>query len=506
YHYNRFSAGAPPGFALQPVQVLHRRTAARWLERDELVTDDMERMFWAQLRPLGEFAASGQVSCEWVDHPLQRHKILTEPEGGINRYRAHYRVRQPLRFHTTHGNPMDEVERYAPMRHRPDTPPAPDGLKILLVGELAYNPERILALEERGHRLYGLWMPDPYWYNYVGPLPFGHVTDLPRQGWQQAARDLQPDVIYALLNWQAVPWVQAVLTELREFPAVWHFKEGPFICLEKGTWPALLEIYRRSDGHVFVSEEMRAWFESAAPDALAGKPALVLDGDLPKRDWFAGQARSPLISAQRSDGQYHTVVPGRPIGLHPPDVLELAEQGIHLHFYGNFTHGQWLEWIEKTRRMAPGFLHLHDQVDPERWVTEFSQYDAGWLHYFESANQGELRRSNWDDLNIPARLATLALAGLPVLQRANPQSLVATQNLARRLDVGLLFTGMADLRRQLDDRPRLTAIRDNVWRQREHFLFDTHVDRLIDFFRAVAARTAGHPRQRRTAPISTDAS
>ena len=54
------------------------------------------------------------------------------------------------------------------------------------MGELAYNADRVLALEELGHQLYGLWMEEPYWYNAVGPLAFGHVTDLPRENWQQA--------------------------------------------------------------------------------------------------------------------------------------------------------------------------------------------------------------------------------------------------------------------------------------------------------------------------------
>ena len=128
---------------------------------------------------LGDFAATGAVTCEWVDHPHQRHKIIREPIGGINPYRQRYGVAEPLRFHTSVGNRIDEVAQYRRFRERPATPRAADGLKILLVGELAYNADRVLALEERGHRLYGLWMRDPYWYNTVGPLPFGHVTDLP---------------------------------------------------------------------------------------------------------------------------------------------------------------------------------------------------------------------------------------------------------------------------------------------------------------------------------------
>ena len=88
-------------------------------------------------------------------------------------------------------------------------------------------------------------------------------------------------------------------------------------------------------------------------------------------------------------------------------MAELASHGIHLHFYGEITHGQWLQWIEKTQAMAPGYLHLHPNVDQSRWTEEFSQYDAGWLHLFDSRNEGEIRKANWDDLNYPARLSTL---------------------------------------------------------------------------------------------------
>src|SRR3954447_14715131 len=235
HHYNRSTLGAVPGHSLQLVQVMHRRGDERWTERDELVSDDLDRMFWRKLR--GPAVGTGQVTCEWVDHPAQLHKVIREPEGGINPYRARFGVTEPMRFHSTVGNRIDEVEHYRRFRDRPDSPPAADGLKILLVGELAYNAERVLALEERGHRLYGLWMEEPFWYNSVGPLPFGHVQDLPCDGWREAVAEIQPDVIYALLNWQAVPFAHRVMTALPDAPFVWHFKEGAFICLERGTWP-----------------------------------------------------------------------------------------------------------------------------------------------------------------------------------------------------------------------------------------------------------------------------
>jgi hypothetical protein len=272
------------------------------------------------------------------------------------------------------------------------------------------------------------------------------------------------------------------MSSLPGVPFVWHFKEGPFICLEKGTWPQLVDLHRRSDGQVFCSPEMRDWFETVVPGVGAASPTLVLDGDLPKRDWLTHD-RSPRLSD--TDGELHTVVPGRPIGLHPPDVARLAAQGVHLHFYGDFTHGQWREWIERSRGLAPGHLHLHPQVDQGHWVREFSRYDAGWLHFFESGNQGELRRANWDDLNYPARMATLAVAGLPVLQRSNPDSIVATQTVVRDQDLGLLLSDLDELGGQLRDRPRMDALRESVWRQREQFTFDFHADRLLAFFRHV---------------------
>jgi hypothetical protein len=485
HSYNRRAAGQIEGRPLQLVQVMHRASTDRWLERGELVTDDLERMFWGRLRHRGEPVYTEQVTCEWVDHPEQRHKLIQEPLGGLNHYRSHFQVRQPLRFHSTVGNAIDEVAYYQRFRERSETPRARDGLKILLVGELAYNPERVLALEERGHQLFGLWMPRPYGFNTVGPLPFGHVTDLPLNDWQAAVREIRPDVIYALLNWQTVEFAHHVLVENPGVPFVWHFKEGPFICLQKGLWPQLVELYARADGQIYNCEEQRDWFATAAPEVLTEAPTLLLDGDLPKREWFAMPRAARRLSEQ--DGQPHTVVAGRPIGLHPWTVGELAAQGIHLHFYSDFVQGQWRSWIEKVEQVAAGFLHLHPTVDQDRWVSEFSQYDAGWLHLFPSHNGGDVRRADWDDLNLPARIGTMVAAGLPLLQHDNDGHLVAAQNLARHGDLGVFFASAEELRHQLDNGERMAALRANVWRMREQFTFDHHANRLVDFFRQVIA-------------------
>jgi hypothetical protein len=97
-------------------------------------------------------------------------------------------------------------------------------------------------------------------------------------------------------------------------------------------WKELIELTTESEGQIFTSQEMQDWFEEFLPKKSSN--TLVLDGDLPKKEWLTNES-SPLLSEK--DGEIHTVVPGRPIGLHPQNVAELAEQKIHLHFYGDFT-------------------------------------------------------------------------------------------------------------------------------------------------------------------------
>ncbi|MBA2701525.1 MAG: glycosyltransferase family 2 protein [Chloroflexi bacterium] len=495
--HNHSTPGVLDGSGLQLVQVAHRAGQERWLERAELVTDDLERMFWSQLRARGAAVGTGLVTCEWVDHPAQRHKVVREDlGGGLNVYRSRYQPARPLRFHSSVGNEIDEISLYRQFRERPATPRASDGLRILLVGELAYNPERVLALEERGHSLYGLWTQKPFWFQNVGPQPFGHVRDLPRRGWRAAVEELQPDVIYSLLNWQTVPFAHEVLTDNPGIPFVWHIKESPQHCMAEGSWNELVDLTLRSDGQIYSSPETREWFETVLPVTRQSAHSMILDGDLPKREWFA-RPRSKRLSD--IDGEIHTVVPGRLMGVEPSMVGELAAQGIHVHFYGNIFQSGARPWIEDAQARAGRFLHLHPNVDQREWVTELSKYDAGWLHLFKSENGGDLRIAKWEDLNYPARIATLASAGLPLLQLRNSGARVAMQTLAQDLDIGVFFSDAEDLSAQLHEPGLLDGRRTNFWRERDRFTFDAHADELVEFFRDVIvsrASRAGRPVRR----------
>jgi hypothetical protein len=310
------------------------------------------------------------------------------------------------------------------------------------------------------------------------------VKEVPRDDWRNAVRALRPDVVYALLNWQAVPFAHEVLRADLGVPFVWHIKEGPFFSRQHGHWPQLVDLHTRSDGQIYSSEELRSWFAATVPASRDGM-SMVLDGDLPKADAFEGGARSALLSD--ATGDVHTVIPGRPMGPPPRFVAELAAHGVHLHLYGQKAAAQMRDWVEEVQRLAPGHLHLHPQVGPDRWVEEFSQYDAGWLHDVRSRNGGDIRAAIWDDLNLPARMATLAVAGVPMIQRDNPGHVVASQSLARDLDLGVFFADAADLAAQLRDRQRMAALRESVWAHRAQFTFDAHADDLVDFFRKVRA-------------------
>ncbi len=474
---------------LQLVQVIHRKTPDRWLERSELVTDDLDIMYWSKLRTHGSFVATNRISSEWVNHPLQRHKIIQEPSGGINPYRVYYNVKHPLRFESTVGNPTDEIEQYRRFRDRSDTSFAPDGLKILLVGELAYNPERVLALEERGHKLYGLWTRDVSWFNTVGPLPFGHIEDLPYEGWREAIEKVKPDIIYALLNDSAVPFAHHILKNNPGVPFVWHLKESPFSCIARGTWPQLIDLYSYSDGHIYCNPETRDWFNTICPRIVDNDCSFILDGDLPKRDWFTTD-RSPRFS--ESDGQIHTVVVGHPQGLSKTVIAQLAQHKIHIHLCGGFIykHKYWKKWLEEAQNCAPDHFHIRPYVPQEQWVTELSKYDAGWLHITKRENLGDLHRINWDDLNYPARIPTLTVAGVPMIQYDHQGSIVATQSLLRQHNMGVFYRDIDQLVTQMRDTESLALVRESIWQQREQFTFDYHADRLIAFFRHIIARKA----------------
>jgi glycosyltransferase involved in cell wall biosynthesis len=482
HHGGRRSPGPPEGFCAQLVQVGHRRTEQRWVERPAGESDDLDRLFWSRLGPA---VHTGRTTCEWVDHPGQRHKAIREAyDGGLNVFRHRYRVAEPLRFHSTDGGEVDEVALYAGFRAR-RYEPDPAGRHVLLAGELAYNPERVVALAARGHRLSGTWTPDGLGASSVGPVPFGHVAEAGGGDPAEVLRRTRPDVVYGLLNWRAVPYCAALLAAARRLrvPFVWHFKESPHRSLARGEWPQLAELVTGADAVLFSTPEEAAWFGLNLP-GLDPARVSVVDGDLPAAHWLPAGPPPPRLSER--DGEVHTVVVGRALGLDAPTVHRLAAARVHLHLHGAVRapgpKGEWQGWLGDVDPAARRFLHLHPAVHQDGWAALLGRYDAGWLHRVDSANGGDLRRASWDDLNQPARLGPLAVAGLPVLQPDHGGHTVAMDRVVRETGAGLLYRDLDDLVDQLHG-PALPAARAAMAAHRTGFTFDRHLPVLEEALR-----------------------
>lgn len=416
---------------------------------------------------------------------MQRHKITNDHKGGgIYYYKKFYKVSEPICFQSSVGNYIDEKNHYINFRRSPHD--SPGRLKILLVGELAYNPERIYAFEEKGHKLYGLWIPNPTNFNTIGPLPFGNVVNIDLENWENKVREIQPDIIYALLNYHAVPMASAVLNAGLNIPFVWHFKEGPFYCRAFGTWNLLLDLYKNSDGQIYNNEIVKNWFSQFY--TINEDTSFILDGDLPKKDWFKDKKGSLLSEI---DGEIHTVVAGRPLGINLEDINSLALQKIHIHIYGDIYHNTYRKLITEAESLHGQYINLHPNCSQESWVEEFSKYDGGWLHCFKSDNYNEILRASWHDLNYPARLSTYMMAGIPAILKNNSNHIVATEELIRKLDTGIFFNEFIELSEKFRDSKRINELRENAWNNRLLFSFDYYINDLIDFFKSIIKKRAG---------------
>lgn len=467
------------GYCMQLVQAAHKKyKSLRWAERNEFITEDYYLMFWNRLAEKGLFVPTNIVSCFWTSHPHQRHKFVSEKYGGgLNIYRSYYKPHTPIKVKVSRNKFIDEDELYKDFHAI--SPKCEKPLKILVVGELAYYPERIYALEQAGHILYGLWDPNPmYTFTTIGPLPFGHVKDLSPDNWESEIAAIKPDIIYSLLSSSAVPFVYEVVKRVPQVPYVWCFKEGPSMVLKMGNWKKLIYLYQHASGRIFLNEVAEQWYNQFLP--ASDVPTIIMDGELPKMDYFK-KTFSPKLSD--NIGGIHTVVTGRMIGISEDDIKDLAHKDIHIHLYTqNYYDGNNRESFVK---LAPNHFHVHQHVFADKWTEELSQYDAGWLHCHKSINGGNMLMTNWDDLNLPARIATYAAAGLPIILPDNTGNAVASNMIAEKYGVGLVYKDKDDLICLLQDEVKTRRHANNMMKNRMEFSFDYHVPRLVKFFRSI---------------------
>ncbi|MCD8046949.1 MAG: glycosyltransferase family 2 protein, partial [Clostridiales bacterium] len=463
-------------YSVQLVQTAHIKISERWLTRKELITEDFFIMYWNKFIYKGLIGLTYKITCHWTMHDHQHHKILCEDYGGnINYYRRYYKIKHPLRVRISKYKTIDESELYKDFNIK--WPVKPNSLKILIVGELSYNPERLVAFEQEGHSLFGMWDNKPaFSFNFVGSLPFGNIQDIEYDdNWIQNIQKVNPDIIYVMCNSGSIGFCHKIISELKEkkqnIPYVFHFKESPLQSLRTGEWKKLVNLYIQADGKIYLHRNTKEWFELFMPSTEDEK-SFVMDLDIPNKEYFTNHYSSKI---SEQDGEIHTVVAGRIIGLNANDIKEFAKNKIHIHCYNESYFKAHKIESKKYLEVAPNHFHVHSHVPSKDWCKEFSKYDAGWLHCFNSYNGGELLKASWNDLNIPNRINVYAAAGIPVIQKDNTGNIVAMQEMLKQIDAGVFYTTVSDLTQQLKDVNLLTKLGDNIKANQHLFTINYYI-------------------------------
>jgi hypothetical protein len=398
-------------------------------------------------------------------------------------------------------------------------------VRILLVGALSWNPERIRTLCERGHRLWGLWSRSMGWDQGPYQATDGCVQPVTLDDAARTIREQKIDCVYSLFQvYHPRLWGPARAGVEHD---VWTLLRTLLLARARGEFDAPIvrhwgfdvqnidpEIARAFDGQIFCNREKLAYWTAPLRQGGCGIDLLsecdvvdFLDSDRPKLE-FMSDDRPERLSERT--GEIHTVCIGRPFGI---DYLAAARRGIHVHMYGNrfddlyrmMARDLSLAGARREVGLLRRFLHVHPSLqtrdapwdDVRRtkstWVREFARYDAGWSYIGSPLP--------WEPLDdrgaIPNRVSTYLLAGLPVITDARP-GFYRYDELAR-LGVGidLVHSDYDALRSALDDEVRSGVRRANALRERAGYSFDATVDPLLDVLEQARARYFARPHAKR---------
>ena len=358
-------------------------------------------------------------------------------------------------------------------------------MRLLVLGGLGAYPERLKTFLEAGHRLW-----------YVSSHPHDHYLasirehlagitafdlgsiDVEPAGWlQRLIENERIEVVYSLLNaWDGSNQITAAL--LRRgcpVPLVRHYKEHLLIPAEDEQ--VSIEC---SAGMIFLNAASRDYF---ADLYRLPRRTTCLDSDTIPRRYLAGQRR-PKLSA--TGGAPHLLLAGSVTddgGRYDYRQLigELADLGAHVHLYGYFrrldpTTGALLHSTEAAavyRHLAERSpsLHIHEPIAPDRFVADWSVYDAGLLH---AADPNDRFRP----MNIPNRYSSYLAAGVPVALARN--EMPALQAHLEQLHAAVIYDDPADLVRRLPD----LAAAEGAHAARESVTFEALFPKLMAFIQS----------------------
>ncbi len=401
-------------------------------------------------------------------------------------------------------------------------------MKLLLVGALSWNPERVRSLCEHGHELWGLWSRSMAWEQ--GPYPA--IEDcVPQVAPGDAATTIREQGIDCVLSlYQAYdrrlwgppsPGVEHDVWDLVR-SLLGERKRGRFDVPIVHHWGYDVQnldprVAAALDGHIFCNREKLDYWSLPADEGGRGLDVFgdevahfFLDGDQPKLEFMNDRFSEPLSQA---DGEIHTVCVGRPIGI---DFLAAARCGVHVHVYSNsvddvyrtIAGGMSPVAARRGAALLERHIHVHEPLQPApaadwsevrdtkaRWVGEFSRYDAAWSYIGTPFGRDRL-----DDLaSIPNRLGTYLLAGLPVITDHRPRCYRYEELRRRGADVTFDGRDYDALRAKLEDEVKTREGRDRARAARRDYSFDATIDPLVAALERVRERyfAQSHAQRRR---------
>jgi hypothetical protein len=402
-------------------------------------------------------------------------------------------------------------------------------MRIMMVGALSWNPERVRSLHESGHRLWGVWARSMAWDQGPYPMLDDCVTTVAIEDAARVIRDERIECVYGLFQvYEPALWGPPAPGIEHD---VWTLLRVLYAARTRGELDAPIvfhwgfdvhyfddDVVRAFDGQLFCNREQLSYWTTSREDGGAGLdlfdecPVIdFLDGDRPKRE-FMNDFFAPRLSERT--GRIETVCVGRPFNI---DYVALARYGIHLHVYGNgvdesadIVAG---DLIRQGRSRHVALVRRHVHFHPSRqptgrswaevrasksaWVHEFSQYDAGWSYIGTPYGWTPLE----DAAAIPNRLSTYVLVGLPVIADRRP-GLYRYDELTRLgINVDLDGHDYERLRATLESEARSGARRRYALVGRPNYSFDASIEPLVGFFDRAREHYFARPLHERRRPL-----
>lgn len=357
-------------------------------------------------------------------------------------------------------------------------------MRILLVGGLSVNPERFLPLV-RNHEIYGIWESTPKWSASL--RAGGPYVEIPRLSLESiSSKNIQ--IIWALISpWDGSRTILSLKSYFPELPIIrmlqggltpwWH--QG-----SKGNYD-FLEFKKATelcDGFMFNALEYRACAIDQGID-ISSKPYILTNGMAYNADLIDKETPTKLSSL---DGEPHVTLIGRE---YHKSALFLKNQ-IHLHYHS--AHGS----LGKSSRYAHSeqflgdlsFLHKKPisltkifEFKKDSWYSTFYRYDAGIMQLVGHRN---IDVYNGIDINVPGRINTYILSGLPPIIRNVDSAILSFLKRYSNKEYFIAFKDEADLVMKLKDQEYLKILQRNLLEIREQFSMQYELNnKIIPFFK-----------------------